>query len=138
MCFAFIIYLLGKVICDKPVAGSNKLVNAEVIQSGCVRPSLAQMFCWRFRDCFAGSQPLKWISYMLVQNWKQSFFACAPSSFCFSIPPHSSTLLPHKAFSLHSMSMCKDWKWFLICSTILRLVYYSFPLKHLVESYWDF
>lgn len=59
MCFALIIYLLGKVICDKLVAGGNKLVNAEPIQNGCVRPSLAQMFCKRFRDCFASTQPLR-------------------------------------------------------------------------------
>lgn len=59
MCFALIIYLLGKVICDKLVAGDNKLVNAEPIQMGRVRPFLAQMFCKKFRDCFAGSQPLR-------------------------------------------------------------------------------
>lgn len=68
MCFALIIYLLGKVICDKLVAGGNKLVNAELIQSCHVRPSLAQMFCKRFRDCFADTQPQRWISCMLT--WK--------------------------------------------------------------------
>lgn len=59
MCFSRMIYLLGKVICDKLVAGGNKLVNAELIQSSHVRPSLAQMFCKRFRDCSAGIQPLR-------------------------------------------------------------------------------
>lgn len=59
MCFPLMIYLMGKVICDKLVAGGNKLVNAELIQSSHVRPSLAQMFCKRFRDCSAGIRPLR-------------------------------------------------------------------------------
>ena len=59
MCFALIIYILGKVIWVKLVAGGNKLVNAELIQRGRVRPSLAQMFCKRFRDCFVGTQSLR-------------------------------------------------------------------------------
>lgn len=59
MWFTLVIYLLGKVIWDKLVAGGNKLVNAELIQSSHVRPSLAQMFCKRFKDCFAGTQPLR-------------------------------------------------------------------------------
>lgn len=58
-CFDLIINLLGKVICDKLVAGGNKLVDAELIQNGHVHPSLAQMFCEGFRDCFADTEPLR-------------------------------------------------------------------------------
>lgn len=85
MCFALIIYLLGKVICDKLVTGGNKLVNAELIQTCHVRPSIAQMFCKRFRDCFADTQPLRWISCMLTwKNWNSPFLHVLPWFFVFS------------------------------------------------------
>lgn len=107
VCFALIIYLLGKVICDKLVAGGNKLVNAESIWSSHVRPSPAQMFCKRFRDCFAGSQPLRWISCMLTRNNGNNPFLHVLSwvfAFSFLHPPPTQSFFHAQRVRMHKLN----------------------------------
>lgn len=106
MCFSLIIYLLGKVICDKLLAGGNKLVNAELIQSSHVHPLLAQMFCRRFRDSFAGPQPLRWITCMFARKNGNCTFVLVLLVICFFL---ASTRL-HRASPKHGASMYLFWE----------------------------